>query len=510
MVVLNCEQMRLLEKEQENCGTALSTLMLNAGEALSQALLEEFKPQKGEGIAILCGKGNNGGDGFVAAKRLKEQGFGVVILLVDGEPASELAKKMLEEAALLVPVWRYHEEPVKVREKIMQADYIIDAVYGFGFKGELNKELCAIADYVKKSGKKLLSCDIPSGVECDSGFVGTSAFYADATVTFTAYKPAHVLFPGMDYCGKIIVKNVGISRELFAKSPYLMRITDSAAATGIFPEDRISDNKGSNGTLLAVCGSFGMAGAAVMSIKAALYSGTGLVRAVLPQSIYPIVAGNLFEPVFLPVPSNSEGTLTKDSIPFILSQSKKASAVLIGCGMGLNEDTAALLYALIKECEKPMVIDADGINALSAHIDILKEAKAPIILTPHPGEMARLLNTDIKTVQINRRQAAKRLSDTYRVITVLKGANTIIALPDDDVYVNTTGNNGMAKGGSGDVLAGIIASFAARGVPLFKAALAGVYFHGVAGDIAKIRFGKISMQPTDIIDTLPQLFRELN
>lgn len=510
MKVLTCEQMRLLEQKEVNEGTPYSALMLSAGEQVAKQLIESFKPQQGDKIAVLCGKGNNGGDGYVAAEYLRKKGYMPVILLVVGEPKTPLSSDMLSSASQSqVQVWRMWEQPVKVEEKIAESKFIIDAIYGIGFKGQLSKELSSLAYSINQQGKKVISCDIPSGVEGDSGFVHSGAFRADITVTFSAYKPAHILYPGMDYCGKVIVKNVGIRGSIIEQSPYLMRVTDNAIAKGLFPVANMSDNKGSNGTLLALCGSYGMAGAAVISLKSALYCGVGLVRTILPQSIYPIVAGNLFEPVFLPVAGSNMGTLSAKDIPFILEQSQKASCVLIGCGLGLNEDTEQIVIQLVKNSTKPLIIDADGINALAKHIDVLKEAKAPVIITPHPGEMARLLKTDTATVQINRRQAVKRIADTYGTITVLKGANTLIAMPQGDIFVNTTGNNGMAKGGSGDALAGIIASFVARGVSLFKAAVAGVYFHGVAGDIAAVRFGKISMQPTDIINALPQILREL-
>ncbi len=268
-------------------------------------------------------------------------------------------------------------------------------------------------------------------------------------------------------------------------------------------------HKGSMGTLLSICGSYSMAGACILSGKAALRSGVGLLRCVVPTSIYPIVASQIYESVFLPVEETGKGAVSKNAAAEILNAADKSNAVIIGCGSGNNEDTKAVVSALITENEKPLLIDADGINAIVGNIDILKKSVCPIILTPHPGEMSRLIGKNIDFVQNNREQVAADFADKYNVTVVLKGNGTIVASGDNKLCKNITGNSGMATGGSGDVLAGIIGAFMAKGIDIFESGCCGVYVHGLAGDISSSKKTKTAMLPTDIIDNLCEAFRQI-
>ena len=260
-------------------------------------------------------------------------------------------------------------------------------------------------------------------------------------------------------------------------------------------------HKGTMGTLLSVCGSYGMAGACLLSSMAALRCGLGLLKCALPKSIYPIAAGRLLESVYLPLEENADGRSDAHSLPFLLEQS--ADAALLGCGMGFCEDTRTLVHGFLRQFEKPMVLDADALNCLADDPTVLRKAKAPVIITPHPAEMGRLLGVSAKEVNANREATARSFAARYQVVTVLKGAKTVIAAPNGHALVNMTGNSGMATGGSGDVLAGMCASLLAQGQEPFYCAAAAVYLHGLAGDLAARRLGKISMLPTDIIDELP-------
>ena len=273
--------------------------------------------------------------------------------------------------------------------------------------------------------------------------------------------------------------------------------------------DRPDDaNKGTLGSLLCICGSFGMAGAAIMAGKAALRCGLGLLKAALPKSIYPIAAGAIFESVFFPLEETPDGKISKNNIDFLLSEAEKSSAVLIGCGLSVCDDTEKLVNSFIENCTKPLVLDADALNCVAKNPDILKKAKAPIIITPHPGEMARLVKSTPKAVNENRAEIAADFAKEYGVVTVLKGAGTIIASPEGRVMINRTGNSGMATGGSGDVLAGMTGSLLAQGANPFAAAAAAVYLHGLAGDIAAEKLGRISMLPTDLINEISQAYRK--
>lgn len=273
--------------------------------------------------------------------------------------------------------------------------------------------------------------------------------------------------------------------------------------------DRPDDaNKGTLGSLLCICGCFGMAGAAIMAGKSALRCGLGLLKTALPKSIYPIAAGAIFESVFFPLEETPDGKISKNNIDFLLSEAEKSSAVLIGCGLSVCDDTEKLVNSFIENCTKPLVLDADALNCVAKNPDILKKAKAPIIITPHPGEMARLVKSTPKEVNQNRAEVATDFAKEYGVVTVLKGAGTIIASPEGRVMINRTGNSGMATGGSGDALAGMTGSLLAQGANPFAAAAAAVYLHGLAGDIAAEKLGRISMLPTDLINEISQAYRK--
>lgn len=272
------------------------------------------------------------------------------------------------------------------------------------------------------------------------------------------------------------------------------------------PDD---SNKGTLGSLLCICGSYGMAGAAIMAGKAALRCGIGLLKIAVPKSIYPVCATNILESVYYPLEETSNGVISSKNTDFLLEMCEKSSAVVIGCGLSVCDDTKNLVQSVITNCEKPLVIDADALNCICNKPEILKNLKAPAIITPHPGEMARLLHSTPKTVNSNRENTAIDFAKKFGVVTVLKGAGTIIASPDGEVYINHTGNSGMATGGSGDVLSGIIGSLLAQGASPINAAASGVFLHGTIGDLAAEKLGKISMLPTDMIDMIPTAYLKL-
>lgn len=272
------------------------------------------------------------------------------------------------------------------------------------------------------------------------------------------------------------------------------------------PDD---SNKGTLGSLLCICGSYGMAGAAIMAGKAALRCGIGLLKIAVPKSIYPVCATNILESVYYPLEETSNGVISSKNTDFLLEMCEKSSAVVIGCGLSVCDDTKNLVQSVITNCKKPLVIDADALNCICNKPEILKNLKAPAIITPHPGEMARLLHSTPKTVNSNRENTAIDFAKKFGVVTVLKGAGTIIASPDGEVYINHTGNSGMATGGSGDVLSGIIGSLLAQGASPINAAAAGVFLHGTIGNLAAEKLGKISMLPTDMIDMIPTAYLKL-
>lgn len=267
-------------------------------------------------------------------------------------------------------------------------------------------------------------------------------------------------------------------------------------------------NKGTCGSLLSICGCYGMAGAAVMAGKAALRCGIGLLKMALPKSIYPIAAQNILESVYYPLSETQDGKISADNTEFLLSQAEKSSAVLIGCGLSVCSDTKKLVASFIHNCKKPMVLDADALNCICDNPEILNDSASPVIITPHPGEMSRLTGLSVQEVNERRAETASDFAKKYGVVCVLKGAGTIVADNSGRVLINKTGNSGMATGGSGDVLAGMVSALLTQGADALDAAAAGVYLHGLAGDIAKDKLGKISMLPTDLIDCIHLAFQK--
>ncbi|MGN0452257.1 MAG: NAD(P)H-hydrate dehydratase [Ruminococcus sp.] len=288
-----------------------------------------------------------------------------------------------------------------------------------------------------------------------------------------------------------------------------MTQTQSDTVKRILPKRSADANKYSVGSLLCICGSFGMAGAAVLSAKAALRMGVGFVRCAVPKSIYPIVSAAVPEAVFAVLPENDRGTLSSEAIPQIVKLMDKSSAVLLGCGLGRNKDTEAISQAVLTYCKKPLVIDADGINCTSKHIDLLSLLKAPAAVTPHEGEMQRLTGINSKEIHLNRETVAREFSEKYGVTTVLKGKETLITAKGEETALNPTGNPGLAAAGSGDVLAGMIASLCAQGASPFDASVAGAYIHGLAGDLGREKFTEYSLLPTDVIEFIPGAVKEV-
>lgn len=499
MRVLSAQQMRDLEQTAVKNGSTYRKLMALAGAGASKALIKNGA--KGKKVTIICGKGNNGGDGYVMAKFLSKDGCIVNIIRL-GEPKTDDAKFNADIAAELnINTVDFPKDREMAFKLINEADYIVDAVYGIGFHGKLDENTAEIARAVNASNAFIMAVDIPSGVGCDNGSVKGECFEVDLTVTFTTLKPAHVLYPSMDYCGKVEVESVGIFDELINASEYVMQSTDEYLGKPLLPKRKKSSNKGTFGKLLAITGSYGMAGAAIMCGRAAQRSGVGLVNMALPKSIYPIVAEKLIEAVFTPLEETSDGIISADNCDKLIALSNKSSAVLIGCGLGHNDDTEKIIAELLKNSASPIILDADGINSIIPHIDLLRTSNVPIILTPHPGEMARLMNCSVSDVQNNRAEVAADFAKKYNVILVLKGAYTLIS-DGRSLLVNMSGNAGMARGGSGDVLAGIIASLKARGIEPLRAAACGVYVHGLAGDRAAERLSIETMLPTDMIDEI--------
>ncbi|MBE6778745.1 MAG: NAD(P)H-hydrate dehydratase [Ruminococcaceae bacterium] len=494
-------QMRQIEELANQHGYRYEDMMERAGRTAANWIREECLPGLAASrITIVCGKGNNGGDGYVIARHLAASAS-VTLIRAQGPAATaigSLNERMLPAA---VNVLDYQEEPYLCSAAIGDAALLVDCVYGVGFHGPFSAEIAPLIQRMNKATGYKVAVDMPSGVPADGSAAEPDAFLPDVTLTFTAVKV------GLDagVAGAIRVLDIGIASDIVEQVLGERSITPELVRSCLTP--RLADShKGTYGRLLTVCGSYGMAGAALLCARGALRSGVGLLTAAVPHSLYPIMAPVLPEAVFAPLPETEEGTFAADAEEAILNRAATADAVVLGCGIGTHEQTQSLVRSLRHRLCCPLILDADGINAVSAHTLLEETASSPLILTPHPGEMARLLEISVTQVQQNRAQIARRFADEFHAVLVLKGHRTLVAAPGRPLLVNETGNPGMATGGSGDVLAGIIGSLVAQGMDPYYAAVCGVYLHGAAGDRAAERLSQHSMLPSDIIEELGGLF----
>lgn len=494
------EEMQRLEGMAERSGVSLSTLMENAGAALAREAESRCRPLGGRRAVLLCGRGNNGGDGFVCARHLAERGMNCAVLLVQGEPKTELARAAFLTMPEGVECLCTEHQREESEQAVSRADLIVDCVFGFSFRGELSGDSLKFLELANRISAFRLAADLPSGAECDTGRVSPGAFRADVTVAFTAKKPAHCSYPSKEYCGETVVRQVGVPPVLLEAAETRMFETDQSLPGACLKGPGIQSNKGDLGKLLLICGSYGMAGACIMAARAALRCGVGLLRVAADKSIYPILAQAVPEAVFTVLDWENQRMTSEERLCEALESS---TACLVGCGLG--ELSEKVCPAVFSHCTVPLVADADALNFAAGNPGVLEETEAPLILTPHPGEMARLCGDAIPEIQADRLGAAREKARETGAVVVLKGAATVIAAPDGRCAVNPTGNPGMAKGGSGDVLAGMIASFAAQGISAFDAAAAGAYLHGLAGDVCVKRLGQRSMLPTDLIQALPEV-----
>lgn len=500
--ILTAKNVRLLEQRAEQYGHRLDALMYKAGTRAAEWIWNQYADIPGR-VLILCGKGNNGGDGFVAAHFFSDHDREVDLLCVDGMPVTELA---IEAMRALDGNARIHfiEDVPPFPEPYA---FVIDAVYGIGFRGALSAHVSAVFQQINRWNVPRIALDLPSGTNCDLCDVDPASFQADHTLTFMCFKPVHLHAPSDAYCGTVEMIDLDIPKGIYDEIPEYARLLERKDIARMLPARKAESNKGTYGRALCICGSYGMAGAAAFSSMGALRSGCGLVQLAVPDSIYPVLASNLWEPVYLPLPEE-DGKAAFSALSALQSAIAQSKAVLIGCGWGISDGTKALLSSLMQITTCPMVIDADGINILSLHKDLLHKTSAPVVLTPHPGEMARLTGKTIADIQSNRVETARAFAIEYGVIVVLKGHHTVIAAPDGAVCISTTGNNGMAKGGSGDLLAGMAVSLLTQQIPPFDAACAAVYLHGAAGDLCAEKLSVRSMQPSDMVQFISAAFQQ--
>lgn len=512
MRLLSCDEMKQVEQYTVKFGLSYQRMMENAGAACARNIknIIEKDGVRRRNVVIVCGKGNNGGDGFVVARKFAEGGYNVTVVLAGGYPSSREAEEMYKMVTDLAisTVW-YDADKLRTLQAIRSADVLVDAVFGFSFYGVLSDDMRSLFASINESRALKFSVDLPSGVYCDSGLMDEGCIVADYTIAISALKPAHIVHPAADCCGDIIIANIGIPADSYSFIKNSMYTLSKAEAGSLVLKRKSVSHKGTYGHLLSICGSKRMPGAPVLAASAALRSGVGLVTAAFPESIYNTMSFKLTEALLMPLKEKADGTLSKDCIPEILSSLDKFSAVLIGCGLGQSDDIREIVEAIVLNSKVPVIIDADGINVLAKNIDILLKATCPIILTPHPMEMARLCQTNVDIIQADRVKHARDFADAFGATLVLKGSNTVVASKSrNSVYINSTGNSGLAKGGSGDVLAGIIAALTASHLSVDTASAVGVYIHGLCADKAADRLSQTGMLPSDVIEELSAVFGE--
>ena len=518
MKILTARQMREVDRiTTEKFGVPSLTLMENAGRNVFHLIQKKFPALEQERIAILCGKGNNGGDGFVVARQLRMRGHQPsVFLLADPDGLKGDARinyEILVKSGWPPTVVRDGQEWSAIRFELLTSTLLVDALLGTGREGpvvgfylEVIRDLNANFAHIP-----IVAVDMPSGLPSDTGEALGESLRARYTVTFTAPKWSHIFPPNCERVGELFVTPIGTPPFVVEDDPSIfLNLLGKEELIGLRTKRRADSHKGDYGHVLVVGGSRGKSGAAALAAMGALSAGAGLVTAAIPSGVLPLVAGAA--PVLMtePLPESDHGTISLrafDDGRFAQIVAGK-SVLAIGPGISTHPETAEFTRRVVREWPQlPIVVDADGLNAFAGAAELLRgEGQRKLILTPHPGEMARLTGLSTAEIQARRVEVAREFARQYKVFVVLKGHRTLVAEPDGQVYVNPTGNPGMATAGTGDVLTGMIAGLLAQhsGVPVERVLSATVYWHGAAGDVAASRKGELSLLATDLIAALPE------
>lgn len=502
--VLTAAETRALDRETEARGTPVAVLMERAGLAVARAALDLAGGAYGRRAVVICGKGNNGGDGLVAARHLSGWGMAAEVFLLEpalGEPAAtNLAA--LDRAG--IPVRPF--DVGSVRRSMERADVAIDAIFGTGFRGSAEGAFAAAIELLGETGAPVVAVDIPSGVEGDTGAVRGPAVDADVTVTFGAPKLGTILFPGAASAGVLEVADIGFPPDLLVAEVGILDQTDVRA---VWPARGPDTHKRRSGVVLVVAGSRRMTGAPRLVAKGASRAGAGLVTVAAPQGALATIQASLDEATFLPLSEGPEGSASEAAWEVLSARLETFDAVAVGPGLSTDGETPALVRRLVRESPAPLVIDADAINAFAGRAGDLAGRSAPVVLTPHAGEFTRLFGMPAAALEDDRVGLVRKAAAETGCVVLLKGSRSVIASPDGQVAINPTGTSVLATGGTGDVLTGIVAALLARGVPPANAAGAGAYVHGVAGRLAGERTGEGTIAG-DVARGVPEAVRRVS
>ncbi|MFZ2539272.1 MAG: NAD(P)H-hydrate dehydratase [Oscillospiraceae bacterium] len=510
MLKLTKNQMQLVEKLADQNGLSYKFMMQNAGSMAYKYLQSKIGMEKKKCV-ILAGNGNNAGDGFVMARLFSQDGIAVTLIMCMGVPLTPLSIEQFELLRdLNITIIDIKDDIEKAKSAILSAEIIIDAIFGIGFHGELNPEVATIVTMANDTKITRISLDIPSGTNADSGEVASVCFHADLTLSFAAYKYAHSKPPAKQNCGVVEVLDIGIpSNIIYAVVNHVTKLTAQMIADSL-PVRKIDSNKGDFGKLLNISGCASMGGAAMMSTLAAMRIGVGIVRLATPRTVATTVASHLMEAMTCPLEEEADGSISMNSANEIKRLLEISTTCLIGCGISVTSNTKQLVEFVIKNTKGSLVLDADALNCIVENVDLLKSATNIPIITPHIGEMARLVGMSIQDVIDNSVDIARVFSKEYNVVVVLKSHKTLIATPTGEMFENITGNAGLSKGGSGDVLAGMISGLLAQGFCPRDAAICGVYLHGDAADSLANKMSLYSMLARDVINEIPYTLKRLD
>ncbi|MCT4619262.1 MAG: NAD(P)H-hydrate dehydratase [Marinisporobacter sp.] len=514
MKIVNGEQIKELDRlaVDEFCIPGI-LLMEHAGVAITEEVLKSVEKRKNKEVTIVCGLGNNGGDGFVAARHLFHKGIPVKVFIT-GNPAEikgdakinyDIIHKLNIDIQILIGV----NNLKKFSDAVKSCRVIVDGIFGTGLKREVDGLIGEIIQTINESGKKVISIDIPSGIGANDGAVYGTAVKADKTVVLALPKIGNLSYPGVDYVGEMILKDIGIPKKAIEKMQFNRNLITEDMVREIMPVRKRDTHKGSYGKAYIVAGSTGMTGAAILSCESALRSGAGLIKMPVPQSLNTIMETRLTEVITVPLPEFKRGVVGISDIEKILKTMEESNVIAVGPGSGRSRELEELLRNMLEHTSTPMVLDADALNALANRKEFLKLIKSQTVMTPHVGEMARLTGLEIDYINNNRIEVATDFAKKWNVVVILKGARTVVAGPKGEIFINITGNPGMATAGSGDVLTGIVTGLVAQGIDPLKAAAAAVYIHGTAGDLAAKKVGEYGLVASDIVKEVPFAIKEI-
>jgi hydroxyethylthiazole kinase-like uncharacterized protein yjeF len=528
MKILTARQMGEVDRlTTERYGIPSLLLMENAGRSVTDELMNSCPDAAERTILIFCGTGNNGGDGLVAARHLASRGARPEVWIF-GDPARYKGDalqnwNMAQSLGITIRVLPDAASRTHALKRAQQPDVIVDALFGTGLSKPLGSDYRRTIEWINKSRPRSLvvAVDLPSGTFSDAPNLKDEllSVTADVTVTFTALKPALVLSPTCEKAGRIVVAPIGSPCVLLENPEYRMHLIDPALVQSVLPRRPRGGHKGTFGHVFVLAGSRDKSGAALMTGMAALRSGAGLVTLMLPESLRSDLIGKMPELMMVWLQETAAGTPDAGAAPVILDQLSQADSVVIGPGLSTHPSTKRLIRDVLRRSPVPVILDADGINAFAGDAGSLhNDAGHPVTITPHPGEMGRLLGIKTGDVQRNRLQVASDYASKNNVFTVLKGHQTVIATPGSGIYINPTGNPGMGTGGTGDILSGMVGRFVAgwkcgsrhpdkEGLADFLAAA--VYLHGLAGDIGSSQKGEESLVATDLLSCLPEAFKRI-